>query len=93
MMTSVSKVSIALSKEHIELAKGAVASGRYASVSEVVREALREWEIRQPLRKAEVERLRKAWDEGIASGPPEPFDIEEIKREARLSFEAAKRLA
>jgi antitoxin ParD1/3/4 len=92
-MSNIEKVSIALTKEHIELAKNAVASGEYASVSEVVREALREWHLRQPLRHAEVERLRKAWQEGIESGPPEPFDIEEIKRKARQSFEAAKRRA
>jgi antitoxin ParD1/3/4 len=92
-MSNIEKVSIALTKEHVELAKNAVASGEYASVSEVVREALREWHLRQPLRQAEVERLRKAWKEGIESGPPELFDIEEIKRKARQTFEAAKRSA
>lgn len=63
--------------------KGAVDSGEYASASEVIREALREWRLRQPLRQAEVERLRKAWAEGLASGDPQPFDIDAIKQRAR----------
>ena len=88
-MSNIEKVSIALTKEHIELAKNAVASGEYASVSEVVREALREWHLRQPLRQAEVERLRKAWKEGIESGPALPLDFEEIKRRGRERLRAS----
>lgn len=79
-MAAVEKVSIALSPEMVAMLKGAVASGEYASVSEVVREALREWNLRKPLREAEIERLRKAWREGIESGPSRPLDFEEIKR-------------
>ncbi|TPM36393.1 type II toxin-antitoxin system ParD family antitoxin [Mesorhizobium sp. B2-3-5] len=82
-MTTVEKVSVALSPELLEMVKDAVGSGRYGSVSEVIREALREWRLRQPLREAEVERLRKAWAEGLESGPFADFDIEDIKRKAR----------
>jgi len=85
-MSTVEKVSVALSPELLEMVKDAVASGQYGSASEVIREALRDWRIRQPLREAEVERLRKAWAEGLASGPAEPFDIEDTKRRARESF-------
>ena len=49
-MAAVEKVSVALSPELLEMVKGAVASGRYGSASEVIREALREWRLRQPLR-------------------------------------------
>ena len=85
-MANVEKVSVALSPELLEVVKGAVASGEYASTSEVVREALREWHLRKPLREAEVERLRKAWVEGVNSGSPSLLDMDEIKRkaEARL---------
>ena len=85
-MSTVEKVSVALSPELLEMVKDAVASGQYGSASEVIREALRDWRIRQPLREAEVERLRKAWAEGLAIGPAEPFDIEDTKRRARESF-------
>lgn len=85
-MSQVEKVSIALSPELLRAVKDAVGSGAYGSASEVVREALREWQLRKPLREAEVERLRKAWQDGIESGPMSPLDMDEIKRKlhARL---------
>ena len=85
-MSAVEKVSVALSPELLDMVREAVASGQYGSASEVIREALRDWRVRQPLRQAEVERLRKAWSEGLASGPLQPFDIEETKRRARERF-------
>jgi antitoxin ParD1/3/4 len=89
-MASVEKVSIALSPEMVAMLKGAVASGEYASASEVVREALREWNLRKPLREAEIERLRKAWREGIESSPSRPLDLEEIKRRGRVRLAQMK---
>ncbi len=57
---------------------------------EVLREAaekqidsLRAWQLREPLSEKEIERLRKAWEEGLASGPPKPYDLEEVKRHGR----------
>jgi antitoxin ParD1/3/4 len=82
-MGKIEKVSVALSSELLGIAKEAVASGAYASTSEVIREALREWNLRKPLREAEIERLRKAWQEGVESGKPRPLDFEEIKRRGR----------
>lgn len=49
-----------------------VASGRYASASEVVRAGLRLLEERE----AGIEVLREAVAAGDASGPPEPFDVD-----------------
>ena len=89
-MASVVKISIALSSELLETVKKAVASGRYASASEVVREALRDWNLRQPLREAEVERLRTAWTEGLKSGRSQPFDIEQIKKRARERLQKSR---
>lgn len=81
-MPDIQKISIAISGEQLQAVKDAVASGAYASTSEVIREALRGWQLREPLRKAEVERLRKAWDEGLASGPAEAYDLGEILADA-----------
>lgn len=89
-MSTVEKVSVALSPDLLDMVKGAVASGQYGSASEVIREALREWRLRQPLREAEAERLRKAWSEGLESGPSDPFDIEAIKQKARSRLAGAK---
>ncbi|KAA3448301.1 type II toxin-antitoxin system ParD family antitoxin [Mesorhizobium sp. SARCC-RB16n] len=91
-MTTVEKVSVALSPELLAMVKDAVGSGRYGSASEVIREALREWRLRQPLREAEVDRLRQAWTDGLESGPFAAFDVEDIKRKARSRLvEAAKK--
>lgn len=82
-MSNVEKISVALSSDLVKRVRTAVDSGRYSSASEVIREALREWSMREPLREAEIKRLRSAWNEGISSGAPQPFDMDEIKSKAR----------
>lgn len=70
------KISISITDEHAALLQEAVGSGAYASSSEVVREALREWRARRV--------VGELWDEGIASGRAEPgTTMVDIKREAR----------
>jgi antitoxin ParD1/3/4 len=68
------KRSISLTPDHARLLDMAVSSGDYGSVSEVVREALREWKAKRI--------LGQLWDEGIASGKGD-MTLEEIKAEAR----------
>src|SRR2546429_6129054 len=46
-MSSIEKVSIALPSDMLAMVKRAVEGGDYASSSEVVREALREWKARR----------------------------------------------
>ncbi|WP_352911381.1 hypothetical protein [Mesorhizobium sp. M1348] len=53
---------------------------------EKVSEVLPEWGLDQPLRIAEAERLRKAWTDGLESGPFARFDIGEIIQKARGRF-------
>ncbi|WP_299440444.1 type II toxin-antitoxin system ParD family antitoxin [uncultured Rhodospira sp.] len=76
------KISVSVTDEHARLLHEAVNSGDYASSSEVVREALREWKTRRL--------LGRMWDEGIASGPCEPgTTMDDIKAEARRRQGAA----
>ena len=51
-----------------------VSCGRYGSASEVVRAGLRLLEERE----AKLDTLRAAIQEGIDSGPPVAFDVEEL---------------
>jgi hypothetical protein len=44
-MTGVEKISIALPRELLRAVRAAVESGNYSSVSEVIREALRDWRV------------------------------------------------
>jgi len=82
-MSSVQKVSVALTAEFVTLLKEAVASGEYTSASEVIRDALRAWKLRRRLRDMDAAELRQLWQEGIASGPGRFTSISQIKKEAR----------
>jgi antitoxin ParD1/3/4 len=77
------KVSVALTGEQIAALEAAVEAGEYATTGEIVREALRDWQFKRELRQKHVERLRRLWDEGKASGPAEPLDWERTLAEAR----------
>ena len=68
-MSKIDKISITVTREQHEKIKAAIDRGDYASTSEVIRAALREWELKEEMRRLEGERLGRLWDEGIASGP------------------------
>ena len=68
-MSNVEKVSVALTAEMASEMRAVVESGEYASASEVVRDALREWRLRRVERIRAREELGRLWDRGIASGP------------------------
>ena len=92
-MSNVSKVSISLTAELNQLVQNAVASGRYASASEVVREALRGWRETQQQKAVILKELRRLWKEGVDSGPGQYSSMEEIKAAARLEFESRRKSA
>ncbi len=75
-MPDIQKVSVALTGEQLAALKAAIEAGEYATTSEIVREAIRDWQFKRELRQEDIKRLRRLWDEGKASGPPELFDIE-----------------
>jgi antitoxin ParD1/3/4 len=75
-------LSISLTPELINLIKEKVASGRYRSTSEVVRAALRLLERAEQPESEETEALRRAWQEGVASGDAGPLDLTELRRAA-----------
>jgi antitoxin ParD1/3/4 len=68
-MSRIDKISVAITREQHAKIKAAVDRGDYASTSEVIRTALREWELKEEMRRLEGERIARLWDEGIASGP------------------------
>jgi len=88
VMTNVSKISVALTPEMTELVRQAVDSGEYATGSEVIREALREWKLRRTLRQHEHAELQRLWAEGMNSGPARFGSMDAIKREARRRLAA-----
>ena len=83
-MSKVEKVSVALTPELLESIRYAVDSGDYASSSEVVREAVRDWVGKREERAAKLADLRAAITAGIDSGPaPHHRTAEEIIAEGR----------
>ena len=80
-------LTISLSPQQVARLHDAVESGAYASNSEVVRDALRLWEQREEIRLLEIRRIKKAYDEGMASGEGREVDaktlLAELKAEIR----------
>jgi antitoxin ParD1/3/4 len=74
-MTKVEKVSVALPSEMLGEVRGAVASGEYASTSEVIRDALRDWKVKRKVATLERDELRRLVQEGIDSGPGIDADL------------------
>ena len=58
MPTTAEKISIALPPEMVATVRGAVATGEYASSSEVIRDALRDCTHKRTLRQQGVAELR-----------------------------------
>ena len=97
MATKVQKLSIALPKEMVADIRTAVDSGRYATASEVIREAVREWrdkprELPQSVRVPKTkEELRKRLHDAIASlDRGEGIPAEQVFAELRARFSGAK---
>jgi antitoxin ParD1/3/4 len=86
-------MNVSLPDELANFVRDKVATGRYGSSSEVVREALR---LLEKTDRQEAERLsflRQAWDEGTASGDAGELDFATLKKEARSRLVGAKRNA
>ena len=69
-MSTAEKISIALPAEMVHMIRKAVATGEYASSSEVIRDALRDWTYKRNLRQQGVNELRDLWQEARADETP-----------------------
>ncbi|MBO6674096.1 MAG: type II toxin-antitoxin system ParD family antitoxin [Rhizobiales bacterium] len=87
-MATVDKRSISLTPELASIVDAAVAEGNYASSSEVVRDALREWKERRDFHGYTREEVRVLLQEGLASGAPKPWDKSKFLSEARKRLQA-----
>jgi len=82
-MATVEKLSIALTPEMAQAIRMVVKNGEYASSSEVIREALRDWRRKRALQDQEIEEVRELWHEGTDSGKGQYASMDEIKQTAR----------
>lgn len=71
-MSAIERMTITMPAEMAATLKATVAEGQYASTSEVVREAVRDWTRARDVERRELEALREAIRVGDESGPSMP---------------------
>lgn len=86
-MSRVEKISVALPSEMIAGVKAAVDAGQYATTSEVIRDALRDWGLKRRFETMERDDLRRLVNEGIESGPS--VDAKPVIDRLRAKYAAA----
>jgi len=83
-MANVERVTVTVSAEQAAILRHTVEDGEYASTSEIVREALRDWTRKRDNELRDLEVLRAAIREGLDSGPGIP--AEKVFAELRARF-------
>jgi antitoxin ParD1/3/4 len=73
-MSTIERLTITVPAELAATVRLAVETGGYASTSEVIREALRDWTRHHDTERRELESLREAIRVGFDSGPGLPAD-------------------
>lgn len=86
-MPAVDKISIALPPEMVAQVREAVETGEYSSSSEVVREALRDWNRKRHFQQNGIAQLRQLWQETRADKSP-GVDAEEVLNELERKYQA-----
>ena len=91
-MAGIERLTITLPADMAAVVKGAVEGGDYASSSEVVREALRDWKMKRAVQLEELESLHADIDKGLtdlAEGRVKTFDAADVIERGR-KFLAAR---
>jgi len=81
-------IQVSLTDELAKFIDAEVASGRYASSSEVVQDALRLMKVMEHAETENLRWLQEAWREGMESGDAGEIDFGELKQEARRRLAA-----
>lgn len=85
-MGAIERLTITLTAEMAQAVKGAVTAGEYASSSEIVREALRDWRHKRALQQRDRNALRADIQAGLddaEAGRVRDFDAERIVQKGR----------
>lgn len=73
-MSTIERLTVTVPAEMAATLRASVDGGEYASTSEIVREAVRDWTKARDADRRELEELRALIREGIESGPSIPAD-------------------
>jgi antitoxin ParD1/3/4 len=85
-MSTIERMTITMPADMAAVVKGAVEVGDYASTSEVIREALRDWKSKRAVQLHELESLKADIDKGladVAAGRVKDFDADRIIERGR----------
>jgi len=85
-MSTIERMTITIPADMVAVLKEAVATGDYATTSEVVRDALREWKLRRAIQLQEITTPKADIDQGladVAAGRVEDFDTQKIIERGR----------
>ena len=85
-MPGIERMTITMPSDMAAVLKAAVEGGDYASTSEVVREALREWKLRRAMQTQEIAALKADIEKGladVAAGKLADFNAEKIVERGR----------
>lgn len=86
MSSTIERLTVTLTSEMAHAVKGAVESGAYASSSEVIREALRDWRHKRMMQERQLAELRadvQAGLDDIEAGRVRDFDAGRIIEDGR----------
>lgn len=86
-MSTVEKISIALPPEMLAQVQQAVENGEYASSSEVIRDALRDWTYKRHLKQKGVEELRQLWQQARKNNTPS-IPVEDVLERLERKYQA-----
>ncbi|WP_417493801.1 ribbon-helix-helix domain-containing protein [Maricaulis sp.] len=91
-MSAMERITITLTSEIAALVRGAVETGDYASSSEIIREALRDWREKRLATEHNSAQMRAFIAAGVEDhdqGRVRAFDADDIKTLGRLRSSAA----
>lgn len=89
-MANIEKISIALPHDMVEAIREAVDSGDYATTSEVIRDAVRDWRLKRRVEAMDMKELRDLIKDGIDSGPSIPAEEVFARLKAKYGATAKK---
>jgi antitoxin ParD1/3/4 len=85
-MADIERITITLPSDMAAIVRRAVEEGDYASTSEVVRAALRDWKMKRAVQLQELAALKADIDKGladVANGRVKDFDVADIIERGR----------
>lgn len=90
-MSTIERITVTLTAEMANAVRGAVQAGEYASSSELIREALRDWRHKRALQEQELRALRAKVRQGlddIKADRVRDFDPERIIRKGEQQLQS-----